>query len=75
MLIDFSFAPALFLPVVLDIAISALYLLRLRRMQREALLHTPGYDDNRVSQRVFARLTQIALQSVLPLCDCLTAQD
>ena len=53
------------MPAVLDLAISALYLLRLRRLKQETLLDTPGYNDGRVSQRIFARLAIIALQYVL----------
>jgi len=65
-----SFAPASFLPTALDIAISALYLLRLRRLrlQQDALVDLPGNSDDRLTQRIFARLTIIALQYVISLC-------
>jgi len=55
------FAPGMFLPAVLDVAISTLYLCRLKRLRHETLVELPFESDDRLSRRIFARLMRIAL--------------
>ena len=75
MLTMHSFAPGMFLPAVLDVAISTLYLCRLKRLRHETLVELPFESDDRLSRRIFARLMRIALLCVRRRLACLMDQD